>query len=573
LGDGWTYDVSAQQGTTLYQQLYEKDWSVSNLQNGLLVNPDGTCQNGGGDGCVPIDLFHGIGALTPAMLSYVTSHGQRTGHTDETVLTGSVTGDLGQYGVKSPFAKNGIGVSGGAEWRSEVLEETTSVADYSGDLSGAGGKALGTPKSYVNDWEIFAEAKIPVISDQPFVEDLSLNAGYRYSSFSTSGAKAVKSYKYGLEYQPIDDFRFRASFQRAVRAPNILELFSPANVILGNFSDPCGGTNPHGTVGGPTATLAGCEASGMTAAQYEHTDQCVSNQCNYQSGGNTALKPEESDTKTLGVVLTPTFIPGFTMTVDYFNIAVAKYISIVQPTVSLSGCTSLSNTALCPLIHRDSNGTVASPSGYVVGTNVNTGYLKTSGIDLQADYLADLSDWGLGDNGSLGLDLTGTWVDHYLVQPYTGASTVVNGVNYTNYNCAGRYGVTCGSPTPSWRHRARVTWSSPWDFDLSLAWRHISGSKFDGNSSNPYMTNGIQVLHSAGGTIAGFDYLDLAGSWNVTDKIELSLGINNVLDRNPPYLSSNDIATGGLPYLNGNTFNGIYDSLGRYLFVGIVLKT
>jgi len=569
LGEGWTYDVSAQEGVTLYQQLYLKDWSITNTQNALLVNPDGTCQNGDST-CVPLDIFHGIGGVTSEMLGYVYSHGQRTGYTEEQVLNGSITGDLGQYGVKSPWSTEGVGISGGAEYRKEILEETTSVADYSGDLSGAGGKSLGQEKVAVSDWEIFGEMRIPVVSDMQYIQDLSLSVGYRYSSFSTSGAKAVRSYKYGVEYQPIDDVRLRASAQRAVRAPNVLELFQAQNVVLGNFSDPCAGTTP-------TASLAGCVASGMTASQYGTgaVDQCVSNQCNYLSGGNTALKPEVSDTKSFGIVLTPMFLSGFTATIDYFNIYVKDYIGIVQPTVALSGCTSLTNTALCSLIHRDSNGTVASPQGYVSATNVNTGYLKTSGIDIQVNYLTDLNDFGLGDNGSLALNLTGTWVDKYLVQPYTGASTTVDGVDYTNYDCVTLYGLTCGSPTPEWRHKFRVTWATPWDFSLSLQWRHTSHVNFDGNSSNPYISlgTGQTVTHAGGGTIATFDYLDFGTSWDASENILLTAGVNNVLDRNPPVLASGGVATGALPYLNGNTFNGIYDSLGRYMFVGITLKS
>jgi len=562
LGDGWTYDVSAQEGLSLYQQLYLHDWSKSATQNSLLYNAGtGTCVSG-----TCLDIFHGLGGITEDMLAAVYSHGQRTGYTEEQVLTGSVTGDLGQYGVKTPWADSGVGISLGAEYRKEILEEITSVADYSGDLFGAGGKSLGQEKSSVWDWEVFGEVQVPLVTDLPFIQNLSVSAGYRYSSFSTAGAKAVHSYKYGMEYQPIDDFKIRASFQRAVRAPNVLDLFSPANVVLGSFTDPCAGASP-------AATLAGCQASGMLAAQYGHTDQCISNQCNYQSGGNVALRPENSDTRSLGIVVTPTFLPGFSMTVDYFNIAVNDYISIVQPTVSLYGCTSGTNTALCPLIHRGSTGSLFTPDGYVIGTNVNTGYLKTSGIDLQLNYLTEVSEFGLGDNGSLSADLFGTWVNHYLVQPYTGADTVVGGVHITNYDCVGKYGVTCGTPTPSWRHKMRVTWASPWDLDVSLQWRHMSGSNFDGNSSNPYLSLGTVVTKEAGGKIASFDYLDIAGAYQLSEKINLTFGVNNVLDRNPPILSSGDIATGPTGPLNGNTFNGIYDSLGRYMFVGITLKS
>jgi len=564
LGDGWTYDVSGQEGITLYQQLYLKDWSVTRLQNALLVNPDGTCMSDTSNGCVPINLFQGIGGVDQTMLDYVYSHGQRTGTTDEMVITSSITGDLGQYGVKTPWSEEGVGVSFGAEYRKETLEEITSVADYSGDLSGSGGKSLGQAKSGYNVWEIFGEARIPIVHGLPFVQDLSANVGYRYSEYSISGA--ARSYKYGLEYQPIDDFRVRASFQRAVRAPNVLELFSPQNVVLGSFTDSCAGASP-------SATLANCVASGMPANLYGLVDQCVSNQCNYLSGGNTALKPEISDTRSIGVVVTPTFLPGFTATVDYFNIAVNQYINIVQPSVAMAGCTSGQNPALCPLIHRDAAGTVASPNGYVIATNVNTGYLKTSGVDMELHYLTDLNDFGLGDNGSLNIGVYGTYVAHYLTAPYTGASTTVGGKTYTNYDCAGLYGVSCGTPTPTWRHTARVTWSTPIDLDVSLNWRHISGSKFDGNTTNPYLQLPAYLGEGTISHIASFDYLDVAFSYNLSSNIQLSAGVNNVLDRNPPILSSGGQTSGPTGPLNGNTFNGVYDALGRYMFVGITLKS
>lgn len=563
LVDGWTYDVSAQQGTTLYQQLYLKDWSKTAVQNSLLYDPaTGTCVSG-----TCIDIFHGIGGLTPAMENVIYTHLQRTGYTQEQVINANITGDLGQYGAKSPWASSGIGVSGGAEYRKEILEETTSMADQAGDGTGAGGKSLGQPKAAVWDWEIFGEASIPLVSNVQYIQNLTLTTGYRYSSYSTAGAKAVHSWKTTLEYQPIDDISFRGSYQRATRAANILELYKATNVQLGSFSDPCAGSKP-------SASLAGCQASGMTAAQYGNTDQCVSNQCNYQVGGNVALKPEESDTRSIGIVFQPSFLPGFQATIDYFNIAVKDYIGIVAPTTALSGCTSLTNTALCSLIHRDSNGQLWTETGYVVSTNTNTGYLREGGIDAQVDYASDLQSLGLGDNGSLALSLSGTWVDKYLVSPYTGANVKgTDGKSYTDYNCAGAFGLTCLTPTPAWRHKMRTTWSTPWDFDVSVQWRHLSGVNFDGNSANPYMTNGITVLPAAGGRIGSFDYIDFGGNYAVTSKIVLNFGINNVLDRDPPFLASNGTATIPTGSGNGNTFNGIYDSLGRYMFIGITLKS
>jgi outer membrane receptor protein involved in Fe transport len=530
------------------------------VQNALLVNPvTGKCVTDAGT-CVPLDVFHGIGAFTPDMENYVYEHGQRTGHTEERVVTGAITGNLGQYGVQSPWANEGVGVAIGAEYRDEYLEEITSTADYSGDLFGAGGKALGQPLAGFKVMEGFGELRIPVVHDKEFFEDLSLNAGFRYSSYSSAGV--ARSYKYGAEWQPIDDFRLRASFQRAVRAPNVLDLFSPQNVVLGSFSDPCAGAHP-------TASAAGCLASGVTASEYGHILQCPANQCNYLSGGNPLLKPESSDTRSLGLVITPTFISGFSLTIDYFDISVNKYISSVAPTVSIAGCTNLTNTSLCSLVHRGSSGTLLTTDGYVISTNINTGYLKTSGVDFEANYTNELSDWGLGENGSLAVNFIGTYVSDYLVQPYTGA----NNNGHTYYNCVGLYGITCGTPTPSWRHKMRVTWSSPWDVDLSVAWRHMSGGMFDGNSSNPWLSQAYVVAKTGGGEIAAYDYIDLAGNWMVTDGVQLSLGVNNLFDKDPPLLASGGKTVGPTLNLNGNTFDGIYDSLGRYLFVSITLKS
>jgi iron complex outermembrane recepter protein len=558
LGDGWTYDISAQESLTLYQQLYLNDFSKEMSQNALQVNPDGTCKVGGD--CVPLDVFHGVGSITPEMLNYVYSHGQRTGSTEEQVLEATIAGDLGQYGVKSPWADSGVGIAFGGLYRKDILEEITSVADFSGDLFGAGAPAKGQPKSSIRVWEVYSEANIPLITGMPWIQELKANVGYRYSEYNPAGA--ARAYKYGLEWQPIDDFRLRASANRAVRAPNVLELFQPTFVALSSYEDPCAGATP-------SATLAGCIASGMTAAQYGNTIQCPASQCQYLTGGNVALKPEISDTKSFGIVLTPTFLPGFSMTVDYYNIYVKDYVGTVSQAVAIGGCTTLQNTALCPLVHRGSTGALFTPDGYVIGTNVNTGYLKTSGIDVEANYQAALEDYGLGDNGALSLHMMGTYVNAYKVQPYTGASAG----GKPDYDCVGLYGISCGTPTYSWRHTARATWSTPWSFDFSLGWRHFSASKFDGNDSSAYLKQSYVVGPNGGGKIADYDYLDVATAINVSEQVVVNLGINNVFDKDPPLLASGGKTTGQTGPLNGNTLNGIYDALGRYMFMSISIKS
>ncbi len=585
LGDGWAYDVSAQFSDSLFQQLYLHDLSKSRVETAL---NSVTCA--ATSGCVPLDIFHGIGGFTPGMLNYIYTHGQQAGSVEERVVTGSLTGDLGAYGIQSPWAKSPVAVALGSEYRSEYIELTTSDADQHNDLFGAGGVNFGTPRSGFNVVEGFGEVQIPLVQGVPFFEDLSLNGGYRYSSYSTAGASTA--YKYGAEWQIVDDVKLRGSFNRAVRAPNVLELFTPQTAGLGSFSDPCATATP-------TASLAGCVASGLDPAKYGHLLQCPAAQCKVLFGGNPGLSPEQSDTRSFGIVLTPTFIDGFTATVDYFNIAVNNAIGAVGANVALSGCVN-GNAALCTLVHRDPNGFLFTDTGYIISTNTNTGYIRTKGVDFEANYNVDLNDWNVHGVGSLAFNFVGTWTDSFVIQSYTGAcedvttagkiATCVGGTptpagntRFQNYDCAGLFGEVCGVPRPTWRHKLRATWATPWDVDLSVAWRHLGSVAFDGNQYNPFEHNGTYCAASAGvgtsctallagGTIAAYNYFDLAGSWQVSEGVSLRAGVNNIFDKNPPLLASGGKVAGPTGPLNGNTFPGVYDPLGRYIFIGGTVK-
>jgi iron complex outermembrane receptor protein len=555
LGSGWSYDVSAQFSTSLFQQLYLHDLSISRVENALNSNVCATVS-----GCVPLDIFHGIGGFTPAMLNYIYTHGQQAGSTEEQVLTGALTGDLGAWGIQSPWAKSPVAVSIGAEYRAEYLELTTSDADQHNDLYGAGGVLLGTPRSGFNVSEGFGEVQVPLVQGVPFFEDLSLNGGYRYSSYNTAGG--VTSYKVGAEWQIVDDVKLRGSFNRAVRAPNVLELFTPQAAGLGSFEDPCGGAVP-------TATAAQCANSGVTAAQYGHIGQCPASQCKQLLGGNPGLAPETSDTKSFGIVLTPTFLDGFTATIDYFDIKVNQAISSVSPGIALNSCLA-GNLSLCSLVHRDPNGLLFTTAGYVIATNTNTGFLGTKGVDFEGNYNVDLNDWNVHGAGSLAFNFVGTWTEQKIFEPYTGSTATLGGKTFTDYDCAGLYGQTCGVPTPTWRHKLRATWATPWDVDLSLAWRHMGGTTFDGNSPNAFLH--LSKTLAAGSTIPAFDYFDLAGSWQVSEGVSLRAGVNNIFDKNPPLLPSGGVVAGPTGPLNGNTFPGVYDPLGRYIFIGGTVK-
>ena len=593
LGGGWSYDISAQHSESLYNQLYTNDLSKAHVQQALQSTVAGVCTDPTG-GCVPLDVFHGTGHFTPAMLAFIYTHGMQKGNTVEDVVTGAITGDLGAWGVQSPWAKSPVGVSFGAEYRNENLELVTDTANVSGDLFGAGGKNPGTPRSGFDVREGFLELRIPLVQDEAWAEDLTVNAGYRFSSYSTSAGDDT-TYKIGVEWQPIDDFRLRASLNRAVRAPNVLELFTPATVGLGSYSDPCAGAVPQ-------FTFAQCAPTGVTFAKYTHITQCPAAQCQVLGGGNLLLDVEKSDTHSLGIVLTPTFLPGFTATIDYFDIRVNDAIGAFNPQLVLTSCAN-GNPVFCPLIHRDANQTLLTTSGYVIGFQTNTGFTKTDGIDFEANYNADLADWGMSGAGSLGFNFIGTKVFSAATEPLSGicqyldpAKGTIHGCSAASpapagmkaehtFDCVGLFGTSCGTPTPEWRHKLRVTWTSPWDFDLSLAWRHMSGATFAGNEANTYLhtgkycpdvAGGPKIFHCqaviAGGTIPSFDYFDLSGTWNVSEGLSLGAGMNNIFDKNPPLLASGGIVGGPTGPLNGNTFPGVYDPLGRYTWVNATIK-
>jgi iron complex outermembrane receptor protein len=589
LGEGFTYDVSAQHSKSLYNQTYSNDFSKSKVQNALNVDPvTGKCTNDAAN-CVPLDLFHGVGGFTPKMLGYIFTHGQQAGYTEENVITGAVTGDLGAYGFKSPWSAQPVSFSLGAEYRSEYLALTTSTADQNNDLYGAGGANVGQPKSGFDVREGFGEVRIPIAENLPLIESLNFDAAYRFSSYSTAGD--TNTWMVKTDWQPIDLFRLRASYNHAARAPNVVELYTPQSVLLGSFNDPCGGTTP-------SASQAACLNTGLPAARYGNTLNCPASQCNVLQGGSTALKPEKADTYTAGIVITPTeWISNFSMTIDYFNIKVNNQIGTIDPSIALNGCLN-GNQALCPLVHRDANGLLfTQPNGYVSNLNVNTGYQKTSGVDFESNYNFSFDDLGLNNAGGMSFNYVATWLTDYSTQPYTGACQALTGATlstckagtpapagatvYTSYDCNGLYGQACLAPTPEYRHKLRATWDSPWDFSLSLDWRYLSGVGFAGNVTNPFLQKsgyapnaGFAPLQPviAGGHIPDFSYFDLAGNWSPTPTLTFTAGINNLFDKDPPLVASGGVVGGPTGQLNGNTFPGVYDPLGRYAFVSAAIK-
>jgi outer membrane receptor protein involved in Fe transport len=343
----------------------------------------------------------------------------------------------------------------------------------------------------------------------------------------------------------------RGSYQRAVRSPNIQELFLQPRVQLDGVTDPC--SNAPGET--PAASLEQCARSGVTAAQYGNILQNPASQYNGLVGGNTGLQPESSDTYSYGFVVTPGFLPGFSFTVDYYDIKVEQLINNLGADFILNQCLTTGDPTYCDRVNRAGNGSIwLGDSGFVEDPILNTGSLQIKGIDAEANYRFDI-----GSAGSLGLQFIGTYVDEFLTEPLPGTS---------KYDCAGLFGTVCGTPVPDWRHKLRASWTTPWNMDLSLTWRYIAAVDDDRTSSDPNLSAAVIQTDKHLGSRS---YFDLTGSYTFSEVGVFSnltgrLGINNILDKDPPLVGQD---TCPAVFCNGNTFPQVYDTLGRYVFLGL----
>jgi outer membrane receptor protein involved in Fe transport len=373
---------------------------------------------------------------------------------------------------------------------------------------------------------------------------ISVSGSVRRSSYSTD--IDTTTYGVGVDWAPVKQARLRGSYQDAVRAANLIELFqAQGNNLFDMLADPCGGPTP-------TATAAQCARTGVTAAQYGNIQNSPAGQYNFLQGGNPSLEPEKAKTFTVGVVLTP--LKNLNATIDYYDIKIDKTIGTVSPTTTLNHC--LTDGSFCNLITRDRLGTLwLLPDGRITATNQNIGSSHNTGVDFSFSYDQSLPT----GYGKLGL----TWSGTYTLKAET---EEIKGLG--KYDCVGLYGSSkCGQPTPEWRHKVRGMWMTPWNVDLAVTVRYIDAVKVQESDANPLLAGSFNASEAK---IPSFTYLDLAAAWMVTKQFTLRGGINNVLDKDPPLLGTG--AQGPSVFGNGNTFPGVYESLGRKIFVNATYK-
>ena len=576
IGDGWKYDVYGQYGSTSLADTYS-DLSKTRIQNALLAvtNPAGqvVCQ-GGQAGCSPWNIFTpGTAGPSAASIGYIGVPLINTGLVTQKIVSANVTGDLGRYGVQLPTAQSGLKLNAGLEWRDVFSSTLPDLEFQTGDGAGQGSDTLPISGGIISR-DVFAEANLPLIDGKTGAQMLAFDTGYRYSDYNL-GFK-TNTYKFGLEWQPINDLRVRGSWARAVRAPNVGELYTTQSVALDGNTDPCAGAVGANGVLVSGYTAAQCALTGVTAAQYGNIDRNSASQYNGLTGGNPNLVPETAITKSFGIGWTPSFVPNFRAQVDWYDINISNVIAPIGADNILSQClnsSAASPSPDCSLIHRDQNGSLwLSNNGFVTDTNANTAGLEQKGIDFDLSY-----GMSMGSMGKLRTNFNGTYV-------ISAITTSVEALPGTSYDCAGYYGTHCGTPTQRWRHTMRLTWTTPWKgSDVSLAWRYYGPVKLDQLAPNlniravdpatPGATNAQMI---ADGYVSNTDaywssrsYLDLTGSVNINDKLNLRVGINNLLDKSPPLAGVSDLPG---TFGNGNTFPQVYDSLGRYIFATLTAQ-
>jgi outer membrane receptor protein involved in Fe transport len=559
------WDVSGSYGESENVETINGYTLQSRFVQGLLA--DGTvdapvCQNPA-NGCVPINIFGPEGSITPDQVDFLNEASTSTLRTSLLQARAIISGDAG---ITAPWATQPIGFAIGAEYRKYTAQQQADLlAKTPGELGGAGGADPDIDGGY-NVKEAYGELILPLIEDRPFFENLTIEAGVRYSDYKIRGAEGFDTWtwKAGGSWEPGAGVKFRGNYSKAVRAPNIGELFTPQTVGLTNLAiDPCAGTAPV-----TNADLrAVCLAQGAPVGTIGLITNPTAAQANAVFGGNLGLQPETANTYTIGVVVEPSFIPGFSASLDYYNIRIKDVIGSALPGDVINACFgSLSAASAtdpdCTVIQRNPltgglDGDPATTPGLFLATT-NLGELFTDGVDLIANYRRDIGF------GRLALSFVGNWTRN--------SEYNANAASPDSFfrECAGYYSVNCsftGSIQPKFQFSQRTTLTVG-DVDISLLWRWIDEVNFEPRQIEDDGGPDESVLEEFR-SIPAENYFDLTTRFNATDNITFTFTIQNLLDNQPKIVGN---TLGSTTYNSGNIYPSTYDALGRRFAAAVRLK-
>ncbi len=578
--DSIDWDIFGAYGESENVQVQKGYWLNSRVRQALLADSTTECQDTS-NGCVPLNIFGADGTITAPMNAFLNAESQVSVKTTLAQARGTISGDLG-WAI--PMANDPVAFALGAEYRNYTATQQSDLLSQSGDMGGAGGASPNISGGF-KVWEAFGELVLPLIQDKPFFEDLTLEGGLRYSSYSVDAPSKPKydtwTWKAGGSWTPVSGVKIRGNYAHAVRAPNISELFAPLNTILTNLqTDPCAGSNPVGN-----ANLAAvCIAQGAPAGTIGNILPPSSAQANSQQGGNLNLKPETSNSWTLGLVLQPSALSGFSASLDYYKIKIKDAITTMTPGDAISACydnisaASVTDPA-CTVIRRNpltgglDGDSQTTPGLYLPLSNL--GKLSTDGFDLSVNYRKDIGF------ANFSYAFNGNW---------TRSSKFQATPSSVNRECTGYYSVNCASIQPEWSFSQRFTLGFE-DVDVSLLWRFLSKSKFeplqlaadaeyaeanknvslanggcpDYNGADP----GACMVNPEFRSIKAKHYFDLTTRFMVTDNLSVTLTAQNLFNTKPKVVGN---SIGSTSYNSGNVYPSTYDALGRRYGVAVKLK-
>jgi len=521
ISDTWSYEAFVQYGSTSSSSAYENDFFGPRIITALSANGEDCAAT---DGCIPYEVFtyQGVSAESAAAL---TGTAILNGVTEQFIVSGFVTGEF-EFGL--PSSDYPIAAVFGAEYREETFGRTADEVYAQGLLLGQGGPTKSLNGEY-DVTEYFGELSLPIVEGLPGVESLLIDLGYRWSDYSTSGSEPT--YKVAMNWDVTENWKIRSSYNRAVRAANNGELFAQQSQGLWAGSDPCATATP-------SLSQAECANTGVSASQYGNVGKSPADQYNGFFGGNPELSPEIADTITLGVVGNP--FENFNFSIDYWDIDLEDAIGNIDPELIVEQCGKTGDALFCDNVQRTpGSGSLWIGSGQVIATNTNLGNIHYEGIDLSANY--DIEVGG----GTLSTSLIGTYMMTKEFEDIPGVSEVYDCVDTLDNGCF---------PQPEWRHVLTASYDTGSWWKATAKWRYFSAVN-DYTGSDTLVQDGI----------GSQSYLDLKGSFTINDYTRVLVGVNNVLDKEPPLV-------GGTLSTNGNAIAGYYDTLGRYFHASVSLK-
>lgn len=520
-GDEWSWEIYAQRSTTQAEQRAPGNRINANYNLAInsardasgrivcAVNADAITTNDV-PGCVPYNPF-GVGVNSQAAVDYITEMGWANQELTQDVVAASASGN--------PFETwaGPVSVAFGAEHRREKVEGVASDLDEASAFFAGNWHA--SHGSY-NVTEAFVETVVPLAKDLPFAQAIDLNAAARWTDYSTSGD--VTTWKLGTTWQPIDDIRFRLTRSRDIRAPSLGDLFNAGQSGGSNFIDP------------------------LDNSQYLVTSVSV---------GNPNLVPEEADTTGVGIVLSPRFIPGFTMSVDYYHIEIDGAIAALGSQEIANRCYD-GITDLCQYVIRGNNGLIST----VINQPQNILGQVAAGYDVEMSYRLPIGP------GDLELRALGTYFDK-LETKDKGRDIEGSGMN------AGGAGVGYGNALISPKYRYLV--SAAYSLDpvtATVTMRGVSSGKYNNNfivCNDDCPDTSLNNPTVDSNHIAGAQYFDLSLSSKLMDTgAEVFFVVENLLNKDPALVAG----TRGGGYYNGQDNADYYDRLGRYYRAGVRFK-